>query len=80
MMRLSVPLFRFESIQTVISLAAQHKLMVHHLDVATEFLNGELQEEVYIKKPEGFVVKGKENMVCKVSTDFVNHPDAGTLH
>ena len=42
------PIVRFESIRTVISLAAQHKLMVHHLDVATAFLNGELKEEVYI--------------------------------
>ena len=51
------PIVRFESIRTVISLAAQHKLMVHHLDVATAFLNGKLQEEVYIKQSEGFVVK-----------------------
>ena len=43
------PLVTFESVLTLIELAAKHKLQFHQLDVATAFLNGELKEEIYMK-------------------------------
>ena len=36
------------------------------MDVKTTFLNGELDEEIYIDQPDGFVVKGQENKNCKL--------------
>ena len=60
------PVLRFESVQTLIALAAEYKLQLHQLDVATAFLNGELKEEIYMKQPEQFEVKGKEHLVCKL--------------
>ena len=36
------------------------------MDVKTDFLNGELDEEIYIDQPDGFVMKGQENKVCKL--------------
>lgn len=55
------PVVSFESVQTVIALAVQNGLKLHHMDLATGFLNGELKEEVYMKQPDGFVTKGQEH-------------------
>ena len=60
------PVVRFESLRTVVALAVQNGLQMHQMDVTTAFLNGELHEEVYMKQPEGFAVRGKEGLVCRL--------------
>ena len=60
------PLVRFESIRMIISLAAQYQLKLYQMDVTTAFLNGELEEEVYMRQPEGFIAEGQEHLVCKL--------------
>jgi hypothetical protein len=37
------------------------------MDVKTTFLHGDLEEEIYMKQPKGFVVKGKKELVCKLN-------------
>ena len=54
------------TIRALISLAASYGLIINQMDVKTAFLNGELDEEIYMDQPEGFVVKGQENKVCKI--------------
>ena len=61
------PVVRFESIRTVIALAVKKGLKMHQMDVKTAFLYGELEEEVYMRQPEGFVVEGQEHLVCKLN-------------
>ena len=61
------PVIRFESVRTVIALTAKHDLKLHQLDITTAFLNGELNEDIYMKQPEEFEVKGKEHLVCKLN-------------
>ena len=39
---------------------------IHHLDVKSAFLNGEINEVIYVKQPEGFLVKGKEGYVLRL--------------
>ena len=59
------PVIRITSIRMLIALAAVYDLQIHQMDVKTAFLNGDLQEEIYMEQPEGFVVPGKVNKVCK---------------
>jgi hypothetical protein len=57
---------RMTTIRILLSLAASYGLIVHQMDVKTTFLNGELDEEIYMDQPDGFVVKGEEQKVCKL--------------
>jgi hypothetical protein len=45
-------------------LVAHYDLELHQMDVKTTFLNGELEENVYMVQPKDFIVKGKERMGC----------------
>ena len=60
------PVARLATIRTLIALASMYNLIIHQMDVKTAFLNGELDEEVYMEQPEGFVVPGQEHKVCKL--------------
>lgn len=57
---------RIETVRFLIALAASRGWEVHHLDVKTAFLHGDLKEEVYVARPEGFVIEGKESKVYKL--------------
>jgi hypothetical protein len=59
------PVARYTSIRTIISLAASMGWRLHQMDVKKTFLNGEIEEEVYIEQPDGFVIQ-EESHVCKL--------------
>ena len=54
------PVARMESVRLLLALAAQAGWPVHHMDVKSAFLNGDLKEEVYVHQPPGFAISGKE--------------------
>ena len=60
------PVSRITSIRMLIAIASLYSMEIHQMDVKTAFLNGELDEEIYMEQPEGFVVEGKETKVCKL--------------
>lgn len=61
------PVARMESVRMLLAVAAQESWFVHHMDVKSAFLNGELKEEVYVQQSPGFVAAGHETKVLKLS-------------
>ncbi|KAK0607132.1 hypothetical protein LWI29_009853 [Acer saccharum] len=49
------PITRLETVRLLLSLAAQKGWQVHQMDVKSSFLNGFLEEEVYVEQPPGYV-------------------------
>lgn len=60
------PVVRFSSIHTLLSFVVQNNLHVHQMDVLTAFLNGHLEEKIYMEQPEGYVKPGQEHLECKL--------------
>jgi hypothetical protein len=49
----------------MLSIVAAFYFEVEQMDVKTTLLHGDLEEEIYMKQPKGFAVKGKKELVCK---------------
>ena len=60
------PVVRSESVRSVVALASKNGLKLHQMDITTAFLNGDLNEEVFMKQPEGFISDGQEHLVCRL--------------
>ncbi|GKB64616.1 zinc finger, CCHC-type containing protein [Tanacetum coccineum] len=54
--KMKVDVDRISTIRLLIALEATHNLVIHQMDVKIAFLNGDLEEEIYMKQPEGFVM------------------------
>ena len=59
------PVERMEFVHLLLALAAAKDWRVHHLDVKSAFLNGELAETVFVRQPLGFAIKGEEHRVLR---------------
>jgi hypothetical protein len=60
------PVSKKDSFKIVMALVAHYDLELHQMNVKTVFLNGDLQESVYMAQPEGFAIEGKEHMECRL--------------
>ena len=49
------PVENMDSVRLALAIAASRQWEVHHMDVKCAFLNGDMNEDIYMKKPEGFV-------------------------
>jgi hypothetical protein len=60
------PVARPTSLRSLLALANAQNLEIHQMDVKTAFLNGELDCEIFMKQPEGFVDPERPEHVCKL--------------
>jgi hypothetical protein len=61
-----VPVVHLDSVWLLVALATHEGWEVHHLDVKSAFLNGNLHEEVFIEQPAGFVKPGSGHLVLRL--------------
>ena len=61
------PMTKISSIRVSIALVSMHELVIHQMDVKIIFLNGDLEEEIYMIQPEGCVIPGQKDKVWKLS-------------
>ena len=59
-----IPITRMNSIRLFFSIAALKKWEVHHMDVKSDFPHGDLEEEIYMRQPEGYTEYS--SLVCKL--------------
>ena len=60
------PVIRMEVLRLLLTIGAAADMEIHQMDVQTAFLNSEVHEEIYMDHPEGFILSGKENLVCRL--------------
>ena len=72
------PVARMPSLRALLVIAAAQDLEIHQMDVRTAFLNGELEEDIYMEQPEGFVAPGSEaQLVYKLHRSLYGLKQAG---
>jgi hypothetical protein len=60
------PVACMEAVRLLLTVVAWERWQVHHMDVKTTFLNGELQEEVFVDQPPSFIRQGHEHKVLRL--------------
>ena len=60
------PVVKMTSIRTILSLVVVEDFHLEQLEVKTTFLHGDLEEEIYMQRPQGYEVKGKVNFFCRL--------------
>ena len=58
------PVAHFELLHMLLVLATLEDWHIHSMDVKSVFLNGELDKEIYMEQPQGFIITGSESLVC----------------
>ena len=60
------PVAKIASVRLFLAIAAINHWPLYQLDIKNAFLHGELEEEIYMEQPPGFVAQGESGLVCKL--------------
>ena len=71
------PVARLDSLRLLLSLAATYDWEIHQIDIKSAYLNGLLDEEIYMEQPKGFETPGKEDKVCRLRKAIYGLKQAG---
>ena len=70
------PVAMLKSIRILLSIIAYYDYEIWQMDVKTAFINSNLEEEIYMIQPEGFIAKNQEHMVCKLKRSIYGFKQA----
>lgn len=68
---------RFDSLRLTLAIAVSLDLELWQIDFESAYLNGKMKEEVFMRQPEGFMVEGKEDHVCRLLRSLYGTMQAG---
>ena len=71
------PVVRYATLRCLFALAAHYDWEVHHMDVKSAYLNGKLEETIYMRQPEGYTKPGQEHLVCQLKKGLYGLKQAG---
>ena len=60
------PVAKITIVRLFLAMAAMRHWPLHQLDIKNAFLHGDLEEEIYLEQPPGFVAQGEYGLVCKL--------------
>ena len=70
------PVVKMSTVRLVLGMVAAENLHLKQLDVKMAFLHGDLEEDLYMIQPKGFIVQGQENLVCKLRKSLYGQKQA----
>ena len=70
------PVAILKSIRILLSIAAHYDYEIWQMDVKTAFLNGNLEEKIYMMQPKGFIANNQDHVVCKLKRPIYGHKQA----
>jgi hypothetical protein len=73
------PVAHGESFRILMALSAHQGLFLRQVDVVGAFLNGNIDGDIFMKQPDGFIERGKENLVCKLNNALYGLKQAGMI-
>lgn len=71
------PVIRHPTIRLILAIGVQKRLLIHHVDIAAAYLNGNLEEEVFMHQPDEFIDQSHPEKVCKLNRSIYGLKQAG---
>lgn len=73
------PVIKLKSIRTLLAIAVEMDFEVHQMDITAAYLNGVLEEDIYMIQPEGCTEKNKEHLVCHLKKSLYGLKQSGRV-
>ena len=73
------PTIRFTTIRLILTIACRDNLELRHIDIKGAYLNGRLEDDVYMRQPKGFITKGQEHLICKLNKGIYGLKQSGRV-
>lgn len=73
------PVIKLKSIRVLLAIAAEKELEIHQMDITAAYLNGVLEEDIYMAQPEGCIERGNEHLVCHLKRSLYGLRQSGRI-